>query len=148
MEWRLAHVGLVVKDIDKAVDQYQSTFGIGPFRKMELPVTEGELRGIPCKPILKLAFARMGAVQLELMQAEPGENIYWEFYQKHGEGLHHLGFDVGEEDSGPELDRLKNLGIGILQKGKTEGGTTFIYLDSSSIGGTILELILRQQPKV
>jgi methylmalonyl-CoA/ethylmalonyl-CoA epimerase len=145
MDWKLTHVGVVVKDMDKAIEYYRSIFGVGPFRKMEIPVTEGEVRGIPCQATLKLAFARLGEVQLELMQAEPGENIYWEFFQKHGEGLHHLGFDIKEEDSGEELARLKNMGIGVLQKGRTDG-IGFVYLDSAHIGGTILELILRRQP--
>jgi len=77
MELKLTHVGIVVKDIDKAIDYYRSVFGIGPFRKMEIPVTKGELRGKPYHPTLKLAFAPLGDFQLELMKAEPGKNIYW-----------------------------------------------------------------------
>ena len=145
MEWKLTHVGVVVKDRDKAIDYYQSVFGMGPFQKMEVPVTQGEFRGTPCQHTLKLAFARLGEVQLELMQAEPGENTYWEFFRKHGEGLHHLGFDVKEEDAVAQLARLKEMGIGVLQKGRTNA-VGFVYLDSGQVGGTILEFILRRSP--
>ncbi len=145
MEWKLTHVGVVVKDRDQSIHYYQSVFGMGPFRKMDIPVQQGQFRGSPCLQTLKLAFARLGEVQLELMQAEPGENIYWEFFQKHGEGLHHLGFDVREEDAVAQLTRLREMGIGVLQQGRTNG-VGFVYLDSGQVGGTILEFILRKSP--
>lgn len=140
MEWKLTQVAVVVRDMDKAIEYYSSVFGLGPFRKMEVPLTHAEVRGQPCRLTLKLAFARLGEVQLELIQAEPGENIYWEFLQKHGEGLHHLGFDV--ENLEAELARFKEKGIAVLQSGRTDG-VSFAYLDSTQHGGTILELIQR-----
>ena len=53
-------IGIVVKDIDRAIEYYSSTFGWGPFR-----VREREMKGFTyrdkigdCR--LKLAFARAG----------------------------------------------------------------------------------------
>ena len=37
MGWKLAQVGVVVKDMDKAIEFYSSTFGFGPFEIMEFP---------------------------------------------------------------------------------------------------------------
>lgn len=140
MEWKLNQVGVVVKDLDKAIEYYSSVFGIGPFRKREALVTKAEVRGKPCQLPLKLAFARLGDISLELIQAEPGENIYWEFLQSKGEGLHHLGFYV--PDMNAELGPLKEKGVQVLQSGVTERGG-FAYLDSTAFGGSILELIQR-----
>jgi catechol 2,3-dioxygenase-like lactoylglutathione lyase family enzyme len=140
MEWKLRQVGVVVKDLDKAIEYYSSVFGIEPFRKTEVLLPKAEVRGKPCQLPLKLAFARLGEISLELIQAEPGENIYWEFLQSKGEGLHHLGFYV--EDLNTELAPLKAKGVQVLQSGVTDGGG-FAYLDSTAFGGSILELIQR-----
>lgn len=135
MEWKLNQVCVVVRDVDKTIEQYTSVFGIGPFRRYEVPLKRGE-----AQPTLKVAMARLGEVQLELIQAEPGENIYWEFFQKHGEGLHHLGFDV--KDMEAELRWLKEKGVGVLRSGKG-GKISFAYLDTAHLTGTILELLQR-----
>lgn len=140
MEWKLSQAAVVVRDLDRAIEGYSSVLGIGPFRRYEVWLPKAEVRGKPCELRLKLALARLGEVSLELIQGEPGENIYWEFLQKQGEGLHHLGFDV--KDLEAELGWLREKGIGVLQRGQGER-VRFAYLDSTGIGGTILELIQR-----
>jgi hypothetical protein len=75
---------------------------------------------------------------MELIQAESGDNIYWEFFEKHGEGLHHLGFVVDDLDA--ELAKAKEQGIPVLMYGKVDGGG-FAYLDSTETGGVIMELL-------
>ena len=140
MEWKLNQVCVVVKDLDEAIDYYSSTFGIGPFRKWEGPLEWAEVHGKPADLSLKVAMGRLGDIRFELIQAEPGNNIYWEFFQKHGEGLHHLGFLT--KDIEAELGLLKEKGIGVLQRGGTKRGG-FAYLDTTRVGGAILELIQR-----
>jgi methylmalonyl-CoA/ethylmalonyl-CoA epimerase len=140
MEWKFCQVGIVVKDIDKAISYFSSVFGIGGFQKLEAPQLEVEIRGKPCKIDVKVALAPLGDSQLELIQAEPGENIYWEFYQKHGEGLHHLGFEVKNLDA--EVSQFKEKGVKVLM-----GGKVFAYLDSTQMGGVIFELLRQDYNK-
>ena len=143
MQWKLTQVAVVVRDMDRAIENYTNLLGIGPFRKMEIPLTRAEVRGRPVPLTLKLAMARLGDITLELVQAEPGDNIYWEFLQQHGEAMHHLGFDVADLEA--ELARLGEKGIGVLQRGRTDG-VSFAYLDTVALGGAIVELIQRGQP--
>lgn len=134
-------VGVVVRDLEKAVQFYTQVFGLGPFRSWELNIPEVVSRGkkIPLK--MKVAFAPLGPIQFELIEAPSGDNIYREFLLARGEGLHHLGFNVSDLDD--QLAELKKQGIGILLSGKTER-VSFAYLDCSEPGGVIFELIQRK----
>ncbi|GAI10437.1 unnamed protein product, partial [marine sediment metagenome] len=55
-------VGIVVKDIDRAIEYYSSTFGWGPFQVMELEMKGATHRGKKGDCTLKLAFARSGQI--------------------------------------------------------------------------------------
>jgi methylmalonyl-CoA/ethylmalonyl-CoA epimerase len=140
MEWKLSQVCIVVNDLDKAIEYYSSVFGFGPFHKMKFPQLKVEVRGELRALDVSLALTRLGGLWLELIQADPGENIYWEFFQRHGEGLHHLGFDVSNIEV--ELSRAREKGIEVLMSGKV-GKVGFAYLDSTEWGGVIMELIQR-----
>lgn len=136
-------VGIVVRDMDKATEYYSRVFGIGPFRVMDFLLPEGVMRGKKVSVKMKIAFASLGALQFELIEAPPGDNIYREFLESRGEGIHHIGFSVSDLDE--RLTELKKQGVGVLFSGKTERAS-FAYLDSGVVGGVIFELIQRRQP--
>jgi len=50
-------VCIVVKDIDRAIEYYTSTFGMGPFRTSDVDMEGGLLRGKPISTKIKVAFA-------------------------------------------------------------------------------------------
>ncbi|RLC91631.1 MAG: hypothetical protein DRI39_10040 [Chloroflexi bacterium] len=134
----VSQVCIVVRDIEKAADYYTSTFGIGPFSIDEINMEGPILRGKPITLHIKVGFAQSGPLQVELIQPVEGENLYTEFLATHGEGLHHLGFEV---------DDLK----GILAELATEGIEpifhhdlgfyAYAYLNSDKVGGVIFELL-------
>ena len=78
---------------------------------------------------------------LNINEAPPGENIYREFLEAKGEGLHHVGFSVTDLDD--RLAELKKQGVGVLFSGKTERAS-FAYLEPGKTGGVIFELIQRK----
>ena len=134
-------VGIVVRDMDKAIEYYSKVLGIGPFRRFEFTLPEGIMRGKKISLKTKLAFTSLGTLEVELIEAPSGDNIYREFLEASGEGLHHLGFHVSDIDS--HLDRLKQQGVGILFSGRTER-VSFAYMDTAETGGVIFELIERK----
>ena len=137
MGWKFDQLGIVVRDLDKAIEFYSRLFGSGLFKKMEFKDLEVEVRDKPTRLTVTVALARVGEIQVELIQAEPGENIYWEFFKRHGEGLHHLAFIVDNVEA--ELTRAKEKGTPVLMFGKTDGGD-FAYLDSKEPGSVITEI--------
>ena len=72
------HIGIIVKNIDAAIEYWESQLGIGPWTKHDL----SELGGI------LLAQATLGPVGFQLI--EPVRESAVEYLGIKGEGLHHL----------------------------------------------------------
>lgn len=135
----LSQVGIVVRDVDRTAAFYHSTFGIGPFGIIPEVKFEGAiLRGRPTSTSIKVAFAQSGPIQIELIQPLKGENIYTEFLDSRGEGLHHLGFEVDDFDG--SLAGFKSKGIEPVLW-HNMGWMAFAYLGTDSIGGVMIELL-------
>ena len=135
-------VCVVVKDLQKSMEYYWSTFGIGPFTiyTYEPPyVTDMKIRGKPKDYKMKIAFAKMGAIQLELIQPL-SESIYTEFLNEKGEGIHHIGCYVDNLDEAVAI--MEKQGISVLQSGNRPGGG-YAYMDTEKTLGVIFELIRR-----
>jgi len=136
---QLHHVGVVVRDIEKAIE-YLSSLGIGPFEPHypDPPGVEKLLRGKPTQYKLEMSNAKMGHVNLELIQPVERESIWKEFLDSKGEGIQHIGFIVDDLDK--EVEELTKQGVKVLTSGKWPGGG-FAYLEIDAIGGMIIELI-------
>jgi methylmalonyl-CoA/ethylmalonyl-CoA epimerase len=126
-------IGIVVKDVDKVIESWSSLFGIGPWTIRELGGTDQSGRSGKAK----LAFASLGPVQIELIQVAEGRLFHSEFLDKHGEGLHHLGFQVDDVDA--EAARLVEQGCEVLS---TMPGV-YAYMGTNGPGGVIFEVIRR-----
>ena len=135
----LGQIGVVVKDLDKTMEYYTSTFGIGPWRVVELDYREA-VRGKKSPFKARLAFADLGTVELELIQPISGKSIYSEFLDEGREGLHHLGFYVTDEEKARIIADLAEEEINVTQGAKMPSGS-YAYLDTDRIGGIIFELI-------
>ena len=134
----VGQIGVVVKDVDRAIAFYQSAFGLGPFDVMEIGAPNVWDRDEE-KPIkARLAFADLGGVQLELIQILEGDSFHLEFLREHGEGIHHLGFFV--KDFKAKLEQAKAMGFTVLQADPF--GMAYAYLDTRQTGGIIFELIM------
>jgi len=139
-------IGIVVKDMDKAIEYYTSVFGWGPF-----VVRESETKGFTyrkqkgnCR--MKTAFAQSGPIQIELIQVMEGETPHTEFLREKGEGVQHLRFNV--EDLKGMLAELAKEGIEpIWQHSYPEYGIDFAYLNTDKVGGVIFELIEAKSPE-
>ena len=140
----LGQVGVVVKNIEKAVDYYSSIFGIGPFEIYDFLPGRAWFKGKEVGPVkLKIAMANLGSVKFELIQVVEGEVPHREFLEIHGEGLQHLGFY--SEDYEGWKSYAKERGMEILceaeVKDEIRGKRRGFYMDSGEIGGVIFEII-------
>ena len=137
---KFGQIGLIVGDIDKAVE-FLSSLGIGPFVPMTWPacveVREG---GKPIDIKLKLKFAYWGGVELELTQPLT-KCMQMDFLKKTGGGIHHLAFFTDDLDG--EVDKLVKRGIKVIQRGRREKGGGFAFFDTEKYCGTVLELVQR-----
>lgn len=136
---RLIQIGVVVKDIDQAIERL-SLLGIGPFySKMPPPEATSLYRGQPFRAAGRVIIkaSRMGNVELELIQPVEGGSPHKEYLDAKGEGIQHIAFHV--DDLGNEVEKLTTQGCTMLLDGRREGGG-IAYLDLN-VGGIIVELI-------
>ena len=126
-------VSFAVKDIDKVIEAWSSLYGIGPWTFRENSGVSA--KGYPWK--IRMAFAYLGPVQIELVQCTEGRIFQSRFLDTWGEGLHHLGFYVDDVDA--EAANLVAQGAKLLI---TDPGN-FAYLDAGGPGGAIFELMKR-----
>ena len=139
---KVCQVGVIVKDVDKAVEYYQS-LGIGPFESSKTAhlVTDRKVYGKPADDVKNKArlAQMMGQLYLELVQPVSGESIQKEFLETKGEGINHLGFLVDDIDK--ETAKLEEKGFKVISSTRYAGGGGIAYFDTDKVGGVIFELI-------
>jgi len=134
------HIAVVVKDIEKAVEYYSKAFGL----KFE-DIAEHALppdvitRGKPTPYTMKVTFAHMGPIRLELVQVVEGECLYAEFLREHGEGVHHLGFEAADLEK--EVANAEAQGLEMICHLKMVGIMAFAHFDPGKTNGVRLELV-------
>ena len=131
-------IGIVVRDVDQAVEFFTSTFGWGPFK-----IRESEMKGFAydgrtgdCR--LRMAFARSGNVEIELIQVLEGETPHSDFLRRHGEGMQHLRFRVDDCDG--MTAALAKEGVEPLWRQKLPGIAAFAYMKTDKTSGLMVEL--------
>ena len=138
----LGQVGIVVRDIERAIAYYEEVFGIGPWALFEGEPERCVSAGREVTFRGRMATAQAGRVQVELIQIVEGENIHTEFLASHGEGIHHVGFFVSDLEE--RLTAAREAGIGILERGRLRQlglVIDYAYLDTTEVGGVIIEYI-------
>jgi methylmalonyl-CoA/ethylmalonyl-CoA epimerase len=139
-ERRIMQIGYVVKDVEKSVADYSQRLGIGPWDiyTFSAPdLRDAIYRGKPIDHKFIIALVWNRTTQLELIQPLVGTNIYTEFLNRRGDGLHHVKEWV--DDCGKELEEYRKRGIDVIQSGKFDEDEHY-YLDTESIFGFIYEI--------
>ena len=105
--------GIVVRDVDAAMDFYACNLRIGPFTCMRgFRAPDGWYRGSNEMPELSIAHAYTGRQFIELIQQhDDTPSVYKEFVDKHGCGLHHYGLAIAPEDYDTTLAHYYGLGF-------------------------------------
>ena len=86
--------------------------------------------------------ARIGPIDLQLIQPGEGVSLYKDHLKKKGEGVYHLGFVV--DDINESEAEAKRRGLSIISNGRREDGSGFAYLDTAEKAG--VTLLIRQSP--
>jgi catechol 2,3-dioxygenase-like lactoylglutathione lyase family enzyme len=137
-------IGIVVKDVNKVMDFYSSTFGIGPWE-----VREGESETKVGDQVYafktRVAFTQLGPVTLELFQVREGRSpVHALFLDRDREGVHHLGFYVSKEEKEKMITDLAEIGIGVVQQGEVPKRGSYAFLDTEKTGGVFFELVAKR----
>jgi 4-hydroxyphenylpyruvate dioxygenase-like putative hemolysin len=136
----IVHVALVVADVAATVEHYARIF-----HKMspQIRLTGGAegavtLRGVPTAGRAKLAIFKMGKITLEIIEPVGGASVWQEYLDRHGPGVHHIGFLV--PDMARALAHFAAEGQPVVQQAPFNGGQ-YAYIETEGTLGVMLELL-------
>ena len=142
----LEQVCMVVRDVNKSIESLWNTFGIGPWNVFIINssvLNEMTYHGKPAKFSFKMARTKnkVGGFEIELMEPLEGDSTYRDFLTKHGEGIHHLGWQRldSPEAVAETMKSLEKAGFPYLMSGRSPD-SSFAYIDTTKVLKTILEL--------
>ena len=124
------HIGIAVHDLEAAVERYRSAFGIEPAHR-ETVRDQG----------VEEVLFRVGTSYIQLLRALDPDTPVGRFLTKRGEGVHHVGYRVGDLEA--TLDQLREQGIPLVDAhGRTGSrGTTVAFVHPKGFGGVLVELV-------
>jgi catechol 2,3-dioxygenase-like lactoylglutathione lyase family enzyme len=140
-------VAFVVNDIAASERFFTDKLGVPKFfRFTDVQVHEATYRGNPGDFHIHIAIGYAGNTQIELIQHLSGQNVYKEFLDKKGEGLHHLGFIVPDHDK--VIADFAAGGFPVIQSGRigNNPGVKFAYFDTEAAIGSLMESIVLDEP--
>jgi len=97
----LYQIGVVVRDIDRGMEQYRQLLGLGPFWRLDTDY-EGRYRDWRGRFANRNAFTRWGNLYLEMIEPVTGEGNAREWLETRGEGIFHMGFAVDDLGQRPD----------------------------------------------
>lgn len=137
-----AQICIIVPDIEKAAAAWAGILGCEKpaIQKLHFEGNENyRYRGqeVPCD-ILVAAIPMPGFI-IELHQLLTGPSTFHEFVEKHGYGVHHIGFEVGDARDAV-IDSLSKMGF---DTGRTLGiypGSSWTIVDTEDTLGVNLNI--------
>lgn len=138
---RMAQVGIIVPDIEKAIDSYAKFFNMD---KPDITLAENPddnpttYRSTQTDASCKLAFFNLENIQLELIQPVGGPSTWYDFLEETGGGIHHIAFWITDMED--HLQKLDGMGIKEIQRGGWTGGQ-YRYLETPGKMSIIVELL-------
>jgi hypothetical protein len=140
---RVSQLAFVVRD-PEPVSAFWARLGFPPFTFTHPELGDKMYRRRPAEFDMRLGWQRHAQMPFEWIQPLRGPNVYEDHLRQHGEGFHHLAFDV--EDMDAAIRRWESLGYPLTMSGSwgesgRPGSGRFAYVDAHSVGGTDIELL-------
>ncbi len=101
------HVGIAVKNLDKAVEFFKEIYGAKLLWKNKFEDQR-----------IESAFITIGEAQFELTAGLSPESVITKFIEKRGEGIHHISLEVDEFDK--VIDEFKRKGLRVISEADTQ----------------------------
>ncbi|HTS76321.1 MAG TPA: methylmalonyl-CoA epimerase [Bryobacteraceae bacterium] len=127
--FRIDHLGIAVRSIDRALEFYRDQLGLGV-----------ALRETVEQEKVNVAMLPLGEPRFELLEPTESDSTIAKFIEKRGEGLHHVAIRV--PDLNAAVERLRAAGAKLLNEPRVgAGGHVYVFVHPSSAGGVLIELI-------
>jgi methylmalonyl-CoA/ethylmalonyl-CoA epimerase len=126
----LDHVAIAVEDLDGALEDYKTRYGVEPLHRERV-----ESQGV------EEAMIPVGGSYVQLLQPLDAESPVGRFLAKHGEGLHHVAYAVPDIDAA--LSHLEGEGARLIDREPRIGGrgAKIAFVHPADLAGTLIELV-------
>ncbi len=128
---KIEHIGIAVKDAQKAEELFNALLNQKPYKK---EIVESEM--------VQTIFYQNGPNKIELLEALSPESAIAKFIEKKGEGIHHIAFAVDNIEE--EIARLKREGFQLINETPKLGADNKMvaFLHPKSTNGVLVELCM------
>jgi methylmalonyl-CoA epimerase len=124
------HVGIAVKNLDRAIEFFQKTYGAKQVWRKKNE-----------KEKMESALISIGQAQFELLASLEPQSLIDRFIESRGEGIHHVSLEVDQFDQA--IVAIKAKGLRVISEADTDDfKAAFIHPQSNF--GVLTEII---QPK-
>ena len=126
----LDHVAIAVEDLDGALEDYKTRYGVEPLHRERV-----ESQGV------EEAMIPVGGSYVQLLQPLDAESPVGRFLAKHGEGLHHVAYAVPDIEAA--LSHLEAEGARLIDREPRIGGrgAKIAFVHPADLAGTLIELV-------
>ena len=140
---KVSQYAFVASDLEK-VSKYWVRLGFPEMSFTHPALWDLQYHGRPGRFDAILGWQRHGNVVYEWIQPTVGPTTYMDHVARHGEGLHHIAFEVTDFEQ--EKSQWSKAGFPTTQSGAwgerdRPGYGRFAYQDTDAIGGTEIELL-------
>ena len=135
-------INIVVRDIETAAEKWAEVLGIEKPEIRTVRLEGGEnytYRGEPVSCELRVADIPMNGFVLELHQPAGGPSSFQEFLDRHGNGVHHIGFETGDKRDAV-IERLGELGFDTNRTLGIYPGSSWTIVDAEDTLGVNLNI--------
>jgi len=138
----IIQVGVIVHDAEATAQKYRDLLGLEDWHinYVNTSQKQGEnfqIRGESSEVKAKIAWIRLGNVELELIEPQEKQGLYYEFLQQKGPGVHHIMFATPDYDA--VVDRMDKNQYQTLLSGELQN-THFKLFDTEKDLGLICEI--------
>ena len=134
----IAQVAYVVHNMEKALETYGAVYG--PFEHYTAKLEDCLIRGQSADCTLHVATNNTGPIEVELIAVLDGQPPHSDHLRDHGEGLHHVRFDV--EDIDTKIAPMVEEGFEVIFYKVYSPEISFAYLEApAAMGGHVVELL-------
>ncbi|PXY36629.1 VOC family protein [Prauserella flavalba] len=138
---RIDQVGIVVRDLDASEAGMRRVLGLEPHTRTENTYRRTTYRGREIDATVGVLLYDVRGLELEFLAPRTSGNVWQDFLDERGEGLHHIRFAV--DSHAAARDDLHSRGVETYQEGESMrgGGVRYAYYDSVPFLGFLLETL-------
>lgn len=133
----ILQIGVVVYSVDNTVEKYRSLLGLQDWHINFVDSEKGigrnfKNRGQDIKRKTKIAWIKIGNVELELIEPQDEESDHAVFLRERGQGIHHVMFASNDYDA--TLSHMLSKGYQAVSEGELQGGHIHVFDTLEDLG--------------